>query len=249
MEANNLFEEICGWTAAGLTLYFFIASSIPFINLAKGKLSIDDTPGFYIGLNYVNSLCWYIYGDFLYSDCIKKVYFTGSIICFALFFVYLFYEAQEYKKDAILNGLIIISGTYTIYVGLSVIIDNVDIIARFCFATYLILFFYPLQSIYYVIKNKDYTLIPFYSTCCSFLTGLCWTIYGYGITEYYVILTNIFVIIIALVQIVLYFIFKLKYPYINIENKQNEIRKEENKKIIDEEVQMNERPVKIIEKS
>lgn len=250
MEANNLFEEIFGWMAGILTFIFFIIVSKPFINLSRGKISLEETPGFYIALNYVNSLCWYIYGDFLYNDCIKKVYFLGCIISFILYFIYLFHEAEKYKKEAIINGIIIISITYIIYIGLTILIGDVDIIAKFCFASNSILFFYLIPRMYYAIKDKNYTLIPFNRACCSLLTGLCWAIYGYEIDEYYVFLINIIAIIISMIEIFLYLKYKRKYFSINVQNKQKVIRKEENGNKIDEEVQftLSERPVNIIEK-
>ena len=124
-------------------------------------MNFEETPGFYAGITYVNCLCWYIYGDFLYSDKIKYIYLIGAIINFIFVFIYLFYEIRKYKQDAILNGLIIISGTYMIYVGLTIVIDNVDVIAKICFASYSILFLFPMHIIccYYKQKLLYYTII------------------------------------------------------------------------------------------
>lgn len=263
MEANNVFEETCGWIASAVTLCFFLSYLIPFYDLIKGKLTFEDISGFYLGLVYVNCFCWYIYGDFLYSDCIKKIYLFGSISNFILLFIYLFYEIKTYKTDAILNGLIIVSGTYSIYLILAYMIDNVDIIAKVCFGTYSLLFLYPMFTIYTVINTKDYSLISFNSSCASFVASLCWAIYGYGITEPYVIYPHLVIIILAAIQIIIYLNYKKRYPTIieqspsiDIENNDNEnMKKEEEKEYninkIDDESQPSiiEKPVKIVEKA
>ena len=260
MEANNLFEEACGWAAASLTFCFFISSLIPFIDLIKERITFEDIPGFYISITYINCLCWYIYGDFLYSDQVKFIYLLGTVYYLILVFIYLFYEKKKYKTDAILNGLIIILGTYMIYITLFFIIDNVDIIARICFVTYSILFIFPAQIIYKVFKNKNYALISFYRACGSFVASLCWVIYGYGITEHYIIYPHTIIILLATVQIILYLNYKKRYPIfvekkipatIDIETTETEeVKKEENTKNTDEETQpsINEKPVKIVEK-
>ena len=261
MEAS-FFPETCGFIASCLTLCYFVITAIPYVRLIQGKVSFEDTPGFYAGITYVNCLCWYIYGDFLYSDKIKYIYLIGAISNFLFIFIYLSYEIKKYKQDAILNGLIILSGTYMIYVGLTIVIDNVDIIAKICFASYSILFLFPIHVIYHVIKYKTYAVIPFYSCLGTLITSLCWAIYGYGITENYVIYPHAIIVILYAIQIFIYLNYKKRYPIyieknvpstIGIEKVENdEVKNDENETSnkIDEETQPSlnkEKPVKIIE--
>ena len=256
MEANNSFEEACGWVGFTLTLCFFISSLIPIFNLVKGNITFEDISVYYYALTYVNNLCWYIYGDFLYSDQIKFVFLIGTFSSFISVFIYLYYELAKFKIDAILNGLIILLGTYTIYITLAIVIDNVDIICQICFGTYIILFFYPFQTIFNVIRHKNYSLIPIYNTLINFFASIVWVIYGYGITEDYVIYPNTIIIFISTIQIVLYLIYRKKYPSfdertvistIGIENE--DPKKDDNIKNLDEENQptISEKPVKIVE--
>ena len=255
MEANNSFEEACRWAGFAFTLCSFISSLIPIFHLVKGNITFEDVPGYYFALNYVNNLCWYIYGDFLYSDQIKVVYLIGAFASFTSVFIYLYFELTKYKTDAILNGLIILLGTYTIYITLAIIIDNVDIICQICFGTYIILFFYPFQTIFNAIKHKNYSLIPIYNTCISLVASIGWVIYGYGITEPYVIYPNTIIIILSTIQIILYLIYRKKYPSfdessvistIGIESE--DPKKDDNIKSMDEETQPSiSKPVKIVE--
>ncbi len=259
MEANNMFEETCGWIASCLTLTFFIVSILPIFNLINGAISFEDIPGLHMALTYVNSLCWYVYGDFLYSDQIKITYLAGTFISFFEVFIYLYYESKKYKKDAILNGLIILLGTYTIYVGLAFIIDNVDIIARVCFFSYSLLFLYPIYTIYNVIRTKNYKLIFFYGALGSFIASLCWAIYGFGIVENYVIYPHVVIIILSLIQIIIHNNYSKRYPVfdekkesstIGIENVDNEEKmdnNEQNKNTFEEtQSSINEKTVKIV---
>lgn len=255
MEANNSFEETCGWAGFVLTLSYFISSLIPILNLLKGKIAFEDVHGYYYALTYVNNLCWYIYGDFLYSDQIKMVFLIGSFSSFISVFIYLYFELKKFKLDAILNGLIILLGTYTIYITLAIIIDNVDIICKICFGTYTILFFYPIQTIFNVIKHKNYSLIPIYNIFISLFASIGWVIYGYGITEKYVIYPNTIIIILSSIQITLYIIYRKTYPSfdektvvstIGIESE--DTKKDDNTKNMDEETLPSiPKPVKIIE--
>ena len=257
MEANNLLEEACGWIASCLTLTFFVLSILPILNLIFGKVAFEDVPGLCLTISYVNSLCWYIYGDFLYSDQIKFTYLVGTIINFVSVFIYLYYESKRDKKDAILNGLIILLGTYTIYVGLTFIVDNVDIIEKVCFGTYSLLYLFPIYTIYNVIKTKNYKFISFYSALGSFVASSCWAIYGFGIVENYVIYPHVIIIILASIQMIIYQNYSNRYPHIDkrsesstIGIEKEEIKKDENIRNIDEETQpsINEKPVKIVEK-
>lgn len=264
MEADNIFEEACGGVAAGLTLFFFLSYMLPFYDLIKEKISFEDISGFYLGIIYINCLCWYIYGDFLYSGFIKRSYLFGTISTFILLFIYLFYELKKYRTDAILNGIIILSGSYMIYLVLVNMIDNVDIIAKICFGTYSLFFIYPIYTIYRVIIDKDYSYIPFYSVCGSFFASLCWVIYGYGITENYIVYPHSIYAILSATEISIYLNYKKRYPNrfnnndiptIGIENTENEgIKKEEKYRIenkLDDENQPSiiEKPVKVVEKA
>jgi hypothetical protein len=268
MEAS-FFPETCGFIASCLTLVYYAKMAVPFIRLIEGKVNFEETPGFYACITYVNCLCWYIYGDFLYSDKIKYIYLIGAIINFIFVFIYLYYEIRKYKQDAILNGLIILSGTYMIYVGLTIVIDNVDVIAKICFASYSILFLFPMHVIYIVIRYKNYYVIPLYSCCGTVITSLCWAIYGYGITESFVIYPHAIIVILYAILIFIHLNYKRRYPIAikkktvstigidNNENENEEIKKDEteneneNNHKMDEETQPSlkeEKPVKIVEK-
>jgi solute carrier family 50 protein (sugar transporter) len=252
-------QEIFGWVATGLTMCFYISPVIPFINVFRGKLSYEDTPAIIVSTSYVNCFCWYIYGDMIFSDQIKICNLIGAISSLVLMCIYLGFEVRKYTIDAILNALIIITGSYAVYRGLTIIIDDDAIIGKICNGTALIVFLSPIQLIYRVIKEKNYNLIPIYTAWVSLASTGCWVIYGVFLSDFYVIFPNVIGIVLAITQIFVFLNYKRKYPSIGhttstigIENTGNEEIKKEEDTVIkeDEENQKNvkEKPVKIVAK-
>ena len=254
-------QEIFGWVATSLTMCFYISPVIPFINVFKGKLNYEDTPVIIISTSYVNCFCWYIYGDMIFSDQIKLCNLIGAFSSLILICIYLAFEIRKYTIDAILNSLIIATGTYVVYQGLTIIINNESIIGKICNCTAIIVFLSPIQLIYRVINEKNYNLIPIYTAYVSFVASSCWVSYGVFLKDIYVILPNLVGIILAIIQIYVYTSYKRKNPAIGerdftstidiVNTGLDEGKKEERTNIkIDEETQNNskEKPVKIIEK-
>jgi hypothetical protein len=229
------FADFFGWVAAIMTIYFFIAPIVPFYKVIKGKLNYEDTPGAYITLVYLNCLCWYVYGDYIYSDQMKLCYLVGIISSLILLAIYLLYEQRKYTHDAILNAVIIINATLVIYKGLNIVVDDVDNIARICLAISLPILFYPIHIIYQVIKRRNYNLIPYKTSWYSMGVSLCWIIYSVLFDEFYIILPNVFIYILSSIQVFLYYRYKKIYTInddntisiISFEKSNEEIEKEE----------------------
>ena len=251
------FQELFGWVAAIMTIYFFIAPAVPFYYVFKGKLSYEETPGPYITLVYLNCLCWYVYGDYIYSDQMKLCYLIGIISSFILLAIYLLYEQKKYTHDAILNAVIIVNATLVIYKGLNVVVDDVDNIARICLAISLPILLYPIHTIYQAIKRRNYYIIPYKTAWYSMAVSLCWIIYSVLFDEFYIILPNVFIYILSSIQILIYFRYKKIYPnpddntisIIEIQKEEKEElkeKKEKKNKKEDSQVDMDEKPVQIV---
>ena len=254
-------QEIFGWVATGLTMCFYISPIIPFINVFRGKLNYEDTPAIIISTSYVNCFCWYIYGDMIFSDQIKMCNLIGAISSLVLICIYLAYEVRKYTVDAILNALIIITGSYAVYRGLTIIIDDDAIIGKICNCTSLIVFLSPIQLIIRVIKEKNYNLIPIYTAWVSLASTSCWVTYGAFITDLYVIFPNAIGILLAIIQIIVFLNYKRKYPGIGdressstidiVTTGNDEGKKEESSNIKEDdenEKNIKEKPVKIVGK-
>ena len=208
-------EDAFGWVATCLTMCFYISPVIPFINVIKGKISYEDTPGVLVSASYVNCFCWYIYGDMIFSDQVKICNGIGAISSLCLICIYLVYEITKYTLDAILNALIILTGSYAVYRGLTIVVDDDAIIGKICNCTAIIVFLSPIQLIYRVFReNNNYHLIPIYTAWVSVFSTGCWIMYGILIKDIYILIPNIIGLILGIIQIVIYTIFKRKYPTI-----------------------------------
>ena len=254
-------QESFGWVGAVISVLSFIAPVFPYLKVLKGKLSFEDTPAVFVTTSYINYFCWSIYGDMIFSDQLKYSYMIGGIINLVLMIIYLAYEVKKYLVDSILNTLILITGSWALYRALTIIIDDDRIVGKICIATSCIIFFFPIQIVYKVIKDKNYILIPIYNCYLIVLYSICWVVYGIFITDFYIVFPNSIAIILSLVQIVIYLNFKKKYPAIGerefsstigIEtNPSDESNKKEEPPIqLDEEGddKDKEKPVKIVSK-
>ena len=207
-------QECFGWTAVGLTVISFLTPVFPFLNVIKGKLNFEDAPIISVTTCYVNYFCWYVYGDMIFSDQLKYGYVIGSCIFGLLIVIYLIFEIRKYLVDTILNALILITGTWALYRALTIIIDDDRVVGKICIGTAIIVYVQPMQIIYKVIKEKNYGFIPIYNCYLSFLSSVCWLVYGIFITDFYVVFPYAIGIILSLVQIVIYLNYQKKYPII-----------------------------------
>ena len=206
-------EDIIGWIATVVSMYFYINPIIPFIKVFKKKLKYEDTPIISITINYVNCLCWFVYGDMIYSHPIKYCHLIGGIICLIFIATYLIYEIRQYLLDAILNALIIFTGSWAAYRAFTMIIDDDLIIGKICIGTSCICILYQILLIFKVCKKKNYTLINIYNIWIGIAINVLWIIYGIIIRDYHMYIPNIIGIGFYILQIVLYCYYKKKYPY------------------------------------
>ena len=207
----DVIQECFGWLGACMNITFYLSPIMPFINVLKGKISFEDTPGIYVTTCYVNCFIWYIYGDMIFSDQVKISNFVSAIICLILILIYLIFELRRYFIDAILNLLILITGSWAVYRALTIIVDDDRVIGNICIGTTLIIFISPIQILYKVINDKNYNLIPvvsalFYLFSCSF-----WLIYAIFIKDFYLGFTHSLGIILSSLELMVFFNYKKKY--------------------------------------
>ena len=252
-------QDSFGCTGAALTLFFILTQIVPFFNVIKGKINFEDIPMRLATLSYINCICWYLYGDLIYSFEIKYCYFAGAILSCAYICVYLFYEMKKDAVDTILNALLLISGSYLIYIAFTEMIDSDKIIGTICVGTYLLTLIFPIMLIYRVLSQKNYYIINYHRECLSLFESICWVVYGVLFDEVSVVLPHVFKMVLDLTKIIIFLNFKKKYPRIGEKDTNSNVvfdmvGNDENKKgdipINDDEVQSNlkEKPVKIIEK-
>lgn len=207
-------QEIFGWIGTALTMSFFISPVVPFINVFKGKLDYEDTPTIIISTGYCNCLVWYVYGILVNSQQIKTCNMIGCGASLLLIIIYLAYEVRKYLVDAILNALILFTGSWAAYRALTIIINDPNIIGKICVCTTLVVFISPLYIVFRVTKEKNYQLIPIVTAVFSILSGACWVVYGLMKKDFYVAGPNCMGVIVGALQCFIWQTYKKKYPTI-----------------------------------
>jgi uncharacterized protein with PQ loop repeat len=191
------------------------------------------------------------------SDQVKISHMISALSCFILIVIYLIFELKKYLLDAILNALILTTGSWALYRAFTIIIDDDRVIGKILIVTTIVVYLAPIQIIYRVIKDKNYIMIPIYSAYVYLFACISWVIYGISINDFYLIFPHVIGTILSLIQIIIFINYKKKYPAlgekefsstIGIETTGNEETKKEETKIDDEPSQAKEKPVKIVSK-
>jgi uncharacterized protein with PQ loop repeat len=257
MDIDKL-QEGLGWLCCVFTILYYLAPTLPFLEVLKGKMIFEESPGVFVTTCYVNTFLWYLYGDMIFSDQIKYANMISACISLVLMVIYLIFELKKYLVDSILNALILITGTWAVYRALTIIIDDDRIVGKICFGTYLIVYLTPCSIVYHVIKEKNFLLIPKNSAIIFLIASVGWIVYGVLISDVYVVCSHVLGAIISLIQIIIFCNFKKKFPAIGekdfsstigIETTGNEGKKEpEIKMDEDKEDKGKEKPIKIVNK-
>ena len=233
-------QEIIGWIAFSFSLYFIINPLVTFYKLVKGKIPLDQTPITFVSLFYISCFCWYLYSDMLYSTQIRLINLIGIISNGFLIIIYLIHELKNFFIDSVLNLLILISGSYLIYLTLQNIVENEETVGKICLGTVSLLSFFQIRTIIKIKNDKNINSIPICQAWYTLITVSIWGCYGYMIGELYVVFPQILFGICSFVQISFFAYYKNnnKYNKINFQNDNDN----------DKESIIKTKPVKIVEK-
>jgi solute carrier family 50 protein (sugar transporter) len=214
----DLIKQCIGWLAGCLKVCYYIYPSAPFIQVIKGKLNYENTPGLYATICYINCIIWFIYGEFIFDNKIKYSNFISSCISCVLIIIYIIYELKRYLTDSILNALLLITGTWAGYRALTVLIEDYKFIGKLGIITSILEYITPIQLVYSAITEKYYILIQIYAAWVNFFACGFWIIYGIFLSDFYIIFPNLIGIVISLIQIFVHAKYKKKYPVIGTNN-------------------------------
>ena len=174
-------QESIGWIAGCFNICFYLTPTFNFIKVLKGKVNFEESPGVYVTTCYVNCFIWFIYGDMIFSDQVKisnmiaaLINLIFMLIYLAFMLIYLAFELKKYFVDAILNTLILITGSWAVYRALTIVIDDDRVVGDICIGTTIIIFLSPLQILYKVFKEKNYNIIPVFAAIIFLLACLFW---------------------------------------------------------------------------
>ena len=245
-------QESIGWLAGCFNVCFYLTPTFNFIKVLKGKVNFEESPGVYVTTCYVNCFIWFIYGDMIFSDQVKISNMIAALINLIFMLIYLAFELRKYFVDAILNTLILITGSWACYRALTIVIDDDRVVGDICIGTTIIIFISPIQILYKVFKEKNYNIIPVFSAIIYLFTCLFWFVYAIFIKDFYLAFPNLLGIVLSAVEIAVYINCKRRYPGIGeittgtidiVSGGNDENKKEETPIKIDEG-----KPVKIVNK-
>ena len=205
-------QESIGWLAGCFNVCFYLTPTFNFIKVLKGKVNFEESPGVYVTTCYVNCFIWFIYGDMIFSDQVKISNMIAALINLIFMLIYLSFELRKYFVDAILNTLILITGSWACYRALTIVIDDDRVVGDICIGTTIIIFISPIQILYKVFKEKNYNIIPVFSAIIYLFTCLFWFVYAIFIKDFYLAFPNLLGIILSAVEIAVYINCKRRYP-------------------------------------
>ena len=205
-------QESIGWLAGCFNVCFYLTPTFNFIKVLKGKVNFEESPGVYVTTCYVNCFIWFIYGDMIFSDQVKISNMIAALINLIFMLIYLAFELRKYFIDAILNTLILITGSWACYRALTIVIDDDRVVGDICIGTTIIIFISPIQILYKVFKEKNYNIIPVFSAIIYLFTCLFWFVYAIFIKDFYLAFPNLLGIILSAVEIAVYINCKRRYP-------------------------------------
>ena len=221
MSILNIIQKCFGWLAFFININFYLSSITPFLNVIKGKLHYEETPGIYVTTCYINCLIWYIYAKMKNNNLIKISYMISGIICLIFISIYLIFEAKKYLCDSILNTFFIVTGTWAFYRALILIVGKIKLVGYITILTTFILFISPVMKLDKMIKEKNFKLTQTFSAWKYLVYSISWLIYAIFLKDIYLIITNSLGIIFALFYVFIKIYYKNKYNLIIIERNSN----------------------------
>lgn len=210
---ENQYENVSCLSGTVIMLIFFLLSAYPFVKLIKGKIYYDDTPMIFICGNYLNFLLWFIYAKMIENENIMYYYGLGCSFSVLFFVIYFIYEAQELLVDAILNFLLLITGTFAAYRAIDIFIEDEDMVGKLCVSSSAIIVLTPIYFIWRDSRNNpNFVKTKFfkgnYLTFVSIIGYLCWIAYGHINEDEFIFKANLIALAISFLQILVWVICK-----------------------------------------
>ena len=218
------------FSTLGTTLSFFMSFSptVPFIKVFKKEEKIDILPeGFLLFLiltRIVWGAVWIITGRKI--ALLNSV--LGVIICDVFVILYFFLYFNRTYLKTFLSSIILILSEYGLCY-LAVLWGNYLVLSYIAMIFNIIMFISPGQKILRVIKEKNYKLIPIYTTIVNILCSAAWLGYGICINLISQIIPNAIGLFFSVLNTCLWI-----YFYIKRDKKKEKSEKEQEKENEDE---------------
>ena len=239
VDLQDIFSTAGTITAFGLSL----SPSIPFMKVLKGKEKIDTIPEGRILFLMLTRLVW----TSIWIITERKMALLNTCLSITLCNVFLSLYSYIYFNK---NRLKVFITTLTLLV-----IEGVLLLGMVLWGDYLILSYIamvckiimsisPGQRIVRVVKEKNYKLIPIYSTITNFLCSLSWFCYGICIKLLGQIISNLIGLIFSIANTAIWIYFYIKKK----EKEKGEVLKEEENEEKEKDKEKKDKEIELTEK-
>ena len=205
-------SDLFGWIGVLVTTCFFLSPALNFYRLIKKRIQYKDVHIIIILGNYISSIVWLIYGFKISVTQIIVCYSLGAFISLIWIWIYLVQMGKKKVTLTLIYAIVLSVMTFSLYIVLSIIIDDKDTLGEVCFITCSILYISPTQLLIKVLNRKDYKIIPIYSAVISAIGFGSWTFFGLFQFSATIIIPNLVGFAFSAAQIILYRVYKNKKP-------------------------------------
>eukprot|EP00834_Sanchytrium_tribonematis_P006441 NODE_473_length_7005_cov_0.742977.p4 type:complete len:245 gc:universal NODE_473_length_7005_cov_0.742977:2649-1915(-) len=188
--------------------------------------SLNDYNPFPNMFGTLNCISWVFYGIVTRNWYLLAVNIFGCCLCLfnVLMTIGPYYHSTAPMKDRGMRNLYLsilwfITNLFVQLLLFAVAVLNLEqkpkelLLGYSCIFYLLVFYASPLQVLSRVVteRNSRHFFLPFSLTC--FVNGICWSFYGFAISDYFVALPNAFGAVMAIIQIGLIFRFPKRLDY------------------------------------
>ena len=199
------------FSTSGTIISFILSFTpiFPFIKVFKREEKIDILPAGLLLTLILNRIVWGSVWILTGRKIALLNSILGTAVCDIFVFLYFYlYFNRTYLKTFISSIMLIIIEGAILYLAL--LWGNDVALPYIAMVFNVMMFISPGQKILRVIREKNYKLIPIYSTIINILCSSCWLGYGICIKLISQIIPNALGLFFAILQVVVYLIYYLK---------------------------------------
>lgn len=235
---RQIIGDVSGWIASCLSIYFYFSPIVPIFSLLKGETSYKNLPIFLFICTIINCLLWTTYALIvdrlqLYITC-----GTGELLSLIWITIYIAFSSKRkiFPPMILCIGLILFVESFSLFCYYYLTSEIIGIAAL---AMKIIMYAAPCEKLIKVFQNKNYQLIPIFSSIGIVASSIGWVVYSLCVNDINVLIPNLTGIGFGLFQITIYLIFYCRKEN-NIKNKKKDKNKSIKKKKKEEKKEMNE---------
>ena len=175
------------------TFFAFLLNVTPAILLyqvMKGKENYEIIPELMLVVNIISRETWLCYWikEGVFVPLLNAL--IGTLVSSSFLFIYLYYFTLKNKHKWVLYTSFEFIFEILLYYFYAKLIEK-SILGRLAMIFNIAMYVSPAQNIIKVIKNKNYKLIPIWTTLVGVICSSCWLIFGLMVNNSNSIISNI----------------------------------------------------------